>query len=120
EQAMDQFVDGSQQREYSYIDDIIQGTMVALDYDGAMYDVFNLGENQTVQLTDLISAIENAVGKKAKISRLAEHPGDMPRTYADISKARKLLGYNPTTKLSEGLPKFVEWFLRTKRTARPE
>jgi UDP-glucuronate 4-epimerase len=85
-----------------------------------MYDIFNLGESQTIQLKDLISAIENAVGKKAKINRLAKQPGDMPRTYADIAKAKKLLGYNPTTKLSEGLPKFVEWFLRNQRTARTE
>ena len=113
-QTIDQFGDGSTRRDYTYIDDVIQGTMAALDYDGAMYDVFNLGENQTIQLKDLILAIENAVGKKAKINRLAEQPGDMPTTYADISKARKLLGYNPTTKLSEGLPKFVEWFLRNE------
>jgi UDP-glucuronate 4-epimerase len=79
-----------------------------------MYDIFNLGESQTIQLKDLILAIEDAVGKKAKINRLAEQPGDMPGTYADISKARKLLGYDPTTKLSEGLPKFVEWFRRTQ------
>jgi UDP-glucuronate 4-epimerase len=79
-----------------------------------MYDVFNLGENQTIQLKDLIFAIEIAVEKKAKINRLAEQPGDMPRTFADISKARRLLGYNPTTKLSEGLPKFVDWFLRSQ------
>ena len=77
-------------------------------------DVFNLGESQTIQLKDLILAIENAVGKRAKINRLPEQPGDMPLTYADISKARKLLGYNPTTKLSEGLPKFVEWFLQSQ------
>jgi len=115
-QPIDQFGDGSTRRDYTYIDDIIQGTMAALDYDGAMYDIFNLGESQTIQLKDLILAIENAVGKKARINRLAEQPGDMPRTFADISKARKLLGYNPTTKLSEGLSKFVEWFLRTQRT----
>jgi UDP-glucuronate 4-epimerase len=119
-QPIDQFGDGSTQRDYTYIDDIIQGTMAAFNYDGPLYDVFNLGENQTIQLKDLILAIENAVGKKANINRVAEQPGDMPRTYADISKARKLLGYNPTTKLSEGLPKFVEWFLRTQKTARPE
>jgi len=117
-QPIDQFGDGSTQRDYTYIDDIIQGTMVAFKYDGPLYDVFNLGESQTIQLKDLILAIESAVGKKAKINRLAEQPGDMPRTYADIAKARKLLGYSPTTKLSEGLPKFVEWFLRTQRTAR--
>jgi UDP-glucuronate 4-epimerase len=111
-QPIDQFGDGSTRRDYTYIDDIIQGTMPALNYDGPLYDIFNLGESQTIQLKDLISAIENALGKKAKINELPEQPGDMPLTYADISKARKLLGYNPTTKLNEGLPKFVEWFLR--------
>ena len=119
-QPIDQFGDGSTQRDYTYIDDIIQGTMAAFDYDGPMYDMFNLGESQTIQLKELISAIENALGKKAKINELPEQPGDMPRTYADISKARKLLGYNPTTKLSEGLPKFVEWYLRTLKTSRTE
>src|SRR5215217_6490135 len=83
-QPIDQFGDGSTRRDYTYIDDIIQGTMAALDYDGRMYDVFNLGESQTIQLKDLILAIENAVGNKAIINRLAEQPGDMPRTYADI------------------------------------
>jgi len=111
-QAIDQFGDGSTRRDYTYIDDIIQGTMAALDYDGQLYDMFNLGESETIQLKELISAIENALGKKAKINELPEQPGDMPLTYADISKARKFLGYNPTTKLNEGLPKFVEWFLR--------
>src|SRR5262245_9703435 len=119
-QPIDQFGDGSTRRDYTYIDDIIQGSMAALDYDGPMYDIFNLGESQTIQLKDLILAIENAVGKKAKINELPEQPGDMPRTYADISKAKKLLGYNPTTKLSEGLPKFVEWFFQTQSTGRTE
>jgi len=119
-QPINQFGDGSTRRDYTYIDDVIQGTMAALDYDGPLYDFFNLGESETIQLKDLIAAIENAVGNKAKINELPEQPGDMPRTYADISKARKLLGYNPTTKLSDGLPKFVEWFLRTQRTARTE
>ena len=119
-QPIDQFGDGTTRRDYTYIDDIIQGTMGALDYTGPLYDFFNLGESETIQLKDLISAIENALGKKAKINRLAEQPGDMPHTYADISKARKLLGYNPTTKLSEGLPKFVEWFQETQSTAHTE
>src|SRR5215468_8326613 len=114
-QPIDQFGDGTTQRDYTYIDDILQGTIAALQYDGPMYDIFNLGESQTIQLKDLISAIENAVGKKANINRLTEQPGDMPRTYADIAKAKKLLGYNPTTKLSEGLPIFVDWFLRSQR-----
>src|SRR5215813_7094492 len=119
-QPIDQFGDGTTRRDYTYIDDIVQGTMAALDYDGPLYDVFNLGESQTIQLKDLISAIENALGKRAKINRLPEQPGDMPQTYSDISKARKLLGYNPTTKLSEGLPKFIDWFLHAQRTVRTE
>ena len=85
--------------------------MAALAYDGPLFDVFNLGENDTIQLKDLIEAIEGALGKKAKINELPEQPGDMPLTCADISKARKLLGYKPTTKLEDGLPRFVDWFL---------
>src|SRR5205814_5872974 len=88
--AIDQFGDGTTRRDYTYINDIIQGTMAALKYDGAMFDVFNLGESETIQLKDLIAAIEKAVGKKAKINLLPEQPGDMPLTRADISKARKL------------------------------
>jgi UDP-glucuronate 4-epimerase len=113
-QPIDQFGDGSTRRDYTYIDDIIQGTMAALNYSGPLYDVFNLGESQTIKLKDLISAIEHALRKQAKIRQLPEQAGDMPLTYADISKARKLLGYDPTTKLSEGLPKFVDWFLQSK------
>ena len=110
---IDQFGDGTTRRDYTYIDDIIQGTMAALKYDGPMFEIFNLGENETIQLRDLIAGIENALGEKAKINRLPEQPGDMPVTYADISKARKLLGYNPSTRLSDGLPRFIEWFLQS-------
>src|SRR5436853_5668186 len=110
---IDQFGDGTTRRDYTYIDDIIQGTMAALDYKGPLYDIFNLGESETIRLKDLISAIENALGKKAKINRLPEQPGDMPLTCADISKARKLLGYNPKTKFQDGLPRFVVWFLKS-------
>jgi UDP-glucuronate 4-epimerase len=113
-QPIDQFGDGGTRRDYTYIDDIIQGTMGALNYSGPLYDIFNLGESQTIELKNLISAIENALGKQAKINQLPEQAGDMPLTYADISKARKLLGYNPTTKLSEGLPKFIDWFLQSQ------
>jgi UDP-glucuronate 4-epimerase len=114
-EPIDQFGDGTTRRDYTYIDDVIQGTMAALNYDGPPFDIFNLGESETIQLNDLIAAIENALGKKAKINRLPEQPGDMPLTCADISKARKLLGYNPTTRLSDGLPRFMEWFLRNQQ-----
>jgi UDP-glucuronate 4-epimerase len=111
-EPIDQFGDGTTRRDYTYIDDIIQGTMAALKYDGSLFDIFNLGENQTVQLKDLIEKIEKALGKKAKINQLPEQPGDVPLTCADISKAKKLLGYNPTTQLDAGLPRFVEWFMQ--------
>lgn len=108
---IDQFGDGTTRRDYTYIDDIIDGTMAALKYDGAPFDIFNLGESETIQLKDLIVGIEKALGKKAKVNRLPEQPGDVPLTCADISKARKLLGYNPKTSFSVGLPRFVDWFL---------
>lgn len=113
-EAIDQFGDGTTRRDYTYIDDILQGTMAALKYDGPIFDVFNLGESETIQLKDLISAIEKVLGKEAKINRLPEQPGDMPLTCADISKARRLLGYNPKTKFEDGLPKFVDWFLKSR------
>jgi UDP-glucuronate 4-epimerase len=112
--AIDQYGDGSTRRDYTYVDDIVDGTMAALAYEGSRFEIFNLGESETIQLRELIAAIENALGKKAKINTLPEQPGDVPLTCADISKARKFLGYNPKTPLSAGLPKFVEWFLETQ------
>lgn len=105
-----QFGDGSSRRDYTYIDDIVQGIRSAVDYQGAKYDVFNLGECQTTALAELIAAIESALGKKAVIDQKPDQPGDMPATWADISKARELLGYSPQTPISEGIPKFVDWF----------
>lgn len=112
-EPIEQFGDGSTRRDYTYIDDIMQGLMAALEYEGPLFEIFNLGESDTIQLRDLIAAIEVALGRKAVIKQLPEQPGDVPLTCADISKARKLLGYNPTTPLRIGLPKFVDWFLRT-------
>lgn len=109
-----QFGDGSSRRDYTYIDDIVQGILGAVDYRGAKYDVFNLGESETTTLSELIAAIEAALGKKAVIDRKPDQPGDMPATWADISKARELLAYSPKTKISEGIPKFVEWFRSTQ------
>ncbi len=117
-QPIDQFGDGTTRRDYTYIDDIIQGVMAALKYGGPMFDIFNLGESETIELRELIAAIEREVGKKAEINRLPEQPGDVPMTCADISKARRLLGYQPTTPLAVGLPKFVDWFLRTQNVPR--
>jgi UDP-glucuronate 4-epimerase len=104
------FGDGSARRDYTYVDDIIQGVRAAIDYDRSMHEVFNLGESETTELKRLIELIEESLGKKAIIDHQPMQPGDVPITYADISKAKKLLGYNPTTKIEEGIPKFVEWF----------
>jgi UDP-glucuronate 4-epimerase len=113
---IDQFGDGSTRRDYTYIDDIIQGVMACLTYEGQLCDVFNLGESQTTTLTELIHAIEQTLGRQARINRLPDQPGDVPLTYADISKARALLDYNPTTKIKEGIPKFVDWYLHARES----
>src|ERR1043166_8155984 len=77
-QPIDQFGDGTTRRDYTYIDDIIQGVMAAFDYNGPLYDLFNLGESETIQLKDLIAGIEKTVGKKATINQLPEQAGDVP------------------------------------------
>lgn len=104
-----QFGDGSTRRDYTYIDDIIQGVMACLQYEGELCDVFNLGESQTTTLRELIALLERSLGEKAIVEVKPEQPGDVPLTYADISKARNLLGYDPHTPVAEGIPRFVEW-----------
>ena len=104
------FGDGSTRRDYTYIDDIIQGMVACLSYEGALCDVFNLGESQTTTLNELIETIEGALGTSAIIEQLPEQPGDVPLTYADIGKARAQLGYDPCTKINEGIPRFVQWY----------
>jgi UDP-glucuronate 4-epimerase len=112
---INQFGDGTSRRDYTYIDDILQGLGACLTYDGALCDVFNLGESQTTTLNDLIATIEQSVGKKAIINKMPEQPGDVPLTFANIDKARRLLGYDPHTKIAEGIPKFVEWFHSSRK-----
>jgi UDP-glucuronate 4-epimerase len=109
-----QFGDGSTRRDYTYIEDILQGVDASLTYNGPHYDVFNLGESETTPLSALISTLESALGRKALIERLPEQAGDVPITFADISKARSLLNYQPRTKVAEGIPRFVEWFRQTQ------
>jgi UDP-glucuronate 4-epimerase len=102
--------DGSTSRDYTYINDIIKGVIAAIDYDKTGFEIINLGNNKTVTLAELIEAIETTCGKKALIKNLPQQPGDVLRTYANISKAKDLLGYNPATNLEEGLEKFYAWF----------
>ncbi|MGB2751196.1 MAG: GDP-mannose 4,6-dehydratase [Pyrinomonadaceae bacterium] len=111
EKPIQMFGDGSARRDYTYIDDIIQGVRAAIDYDRTQYEIFNLGESQTIELRELISLLERSLDMHAIIDNQPMQPGDVPITFADISKSRELLGYNPTTKIADGIPKFVEWFI---------
>jgi len=100
--------DGSMMRDFTYIDDIIQGLTAAIDKCKG-YNIYNLGESRPISVNDLISKIENSLGKKAIIEHQPPQPGDVNRTFADITKARNDLAYNPTTDLSTGLAKFTTW-----------
>ena len=102
--------DGSTSRDYTYVDDICQGIMAAIDYDKTDFEIINLGNHETVTLSELISEIEKALGTKAIIQSFPEQAGDLRKTFADISKAQRLLNYHPNTKLQDGIRKFVEWF----------
>jgi UDP-glucuronate 4-epimerase len=104
------FGDGTTRRDYTYIDDIIDGVMAAIDYDKSNYEVINLGESRTVELRELISLLEKELDTHAIIERQPPQPGDVPQTFADVSKARTLLNYQPKTQIEEGLHRFVEWF----------
>jgi UDP-glucuronate 4-epimerase len=106
------FGDGSTARDYTYITDIVDGVMACTQREFG-YGIFNLGESQTVTLSRLIELLEAALSKSAVIDRQPLQPGDMPITFADISKARAKLGYNPTVKIEEGIRLFVQWFRNT-------
>jgi len=106
--------DGTTSRDYTYVDDTVQGIIGAMKYDKTNFEIFNLGNNYSVSLKELIESIEKVTGKKASIEQLPDQPGDVPKTFADISKAKALLGYSPATKLTEGLEKFYKWFSQHK------
>jgi UDP-glucuronate 4-epimerase len=104
---------GRSQRDYTYIDDIVSGIRAALEAN-PRYAVLNLGESRTIALLDLISELENALGHKAEVRFLPEQPGDMFITYADISEARRMLGYTPRVPIEEGIRRFATWYLRNR------
>ena len=105
------FGDGTMARDYTYVSDTVSG-VIACTKKKFGYEIFNLGESHTVTLSRLIELLEKSLGKKAIIDRQPPQPGDVPVTFADISKARAGLGYNPRVKIEQGIPKFVEWFQR--------
>lgn len=104
------FGDGATRRDYTYVDDIIQGVRAAMNYTASKHEVINLGESQTIELRELIALLEKALEKKAVINRQSLQAGDVPQTYADISKAERLLNYRPQTQIEEGISRFVDWF----------
>jgi len=107
------FGDGATARDYTYITDILEGVMACTEREFG-YDIFNLGESATVTLSRLIELIEESLGIKARINRQPLQPGDVPRTFADISKARTRLSYAPKVKIEQGIPLFMEWFKKAK------
>lgn len=109
------FGDGSARRDYTFVEDIVDG-VVACTERTLGYEIFNLGESQTVRLDELIALLEKSLGKPALIDRQPLQPGDVPVTYADISKAARLLDYRPRTKIADGIPRFVEWFRKQNET----
>jgi UDP-glucuronate 4-epimerase len=102
------FGDGTMMRDFTYIDDILEGVIAALDQ-CSDYQIYNLGESQPISVTDLITELENALGKPAIRQYLPPQPGDVERTYADVTKAEVQLGYRPSTSIQMGLARFVAW-----------
>jgi UDP-glucuronate 4-epimerase len=109
--------DGSARRDYTYIADIVQGIRMAMEYRGSFYEVINLGNNRTVSILEMLRALEDVSGISAKVSIQSEQPGDVPLTYADVSKAKALLGYEPKTDFRRGLREFFDWL--TNKSAIP-
>jgi UDP-glucuronate 4-epimerase len=109
------FGDGSTGRDYTHIHDIVGGILAAMDYEVGFdsrvpFEIFNLGNSHPVKLRQLVELLEEATGKKAIVEQKPVQPGDMPLTWAEISKAGRLLGYQPRTQLTDGLQQFVAWY----------
>ena len=107
------FGDGSTSRDYTYIDDIVDGVIKSISYvedNLNVYEILNLGNSSPVTLKEMIQTIEGALGKEPKINQLPMQPGDVERTFADVSKAKELIGYEPKTSFKEGIENFVKWY----------
>ncbi|HEY0839396.1 MAG TPA: GDP-mannose 4,6-dehydratase, partial [Vulgatibacter sp.] len=101
--------DGSTRRDYSFVDDIVEGIVRSIAYDRSAYEVVNLGNDRTVTLTEMIALLEDTLGVKARIERHPDQPGDVPQTWASMDHATKLLGTLPRTPFPEGIRRFAEW-----------
>jgi len=110
------FGDGSSERDYTYVDDTVQGVLAAVDWTAAAapaFEIVNLGESETTRLDRLVTLIAGALNRSATLERRPPQPGDVQRTCADIGKARALLGYRPATTVEDGIPRFVRWYEET-------
>ncbi len=107
------FGDGTSARDYTFVSDIIDGLFAALDRPQPFgYEIFNLGNSHPVQLNNLVRLIEDSLGRRAVVEHMPEQPGDVRITYADIDKARRLLGYQPKVSIREGTERFCSWYTR--------
>jgi UDP-glucuronate 4-epimerase len=104
------FGNGTSKRDYTYVDDIIDGIYKSMTYMSSGFEIFNLGDSHPIGLDYMVSLIEENLKKKAMIERLPEQPGDTPITYAKISKAEKLIGYRPKVMIENGLPLYIRWY----------
>ncbi|HII71278.1 TPA: NAD-dependent epimerase/dehydratase family protein [Candidatus Woesearchaeota archaeon] len=107
------FGPGTSKRDYTFVSDIVSGMIGVLDKDFS-FEILNLGNSQTVELNYFISVIEGLLGKKAVIEQHPEQPGDVPITYADISKAKKLISFSPSTTIEEGMKMFIDWYIKER------
>jgi UDP-glucuronate 4-epimerase len=110
--------DGHSERDYTFIDDVVDGVLRALDRPRG-YRIFNLGTNRTIPLIELIELISAALDQTPRITRLPSQPGDVPLTYADITLARSELGYDPATKLDDGIAAFIDWYRKESACLTP-
>jgi UDP-glucuronate 4-epimerase len=104
--------DGISRRDYTHVSDIVRGICAAMSYAATPFEIINLGNNRTVELRELIATLERVIGYEAKVERLPEQPGDVPQTWADLTKASALLGYCPEMSLLDGLRGFVDWLVQ--------
>ena len=114
------FGDGSYSRDYTYITDTLQGVLGAIDRTRDVplrHEIYNLGESATTTLSDLVTMLERALGRRAELDKLPAQPGDVERTFADIALARERLGYAPSVPIEDGIPMFVDWFLGARAAA---
>ena len=108
------FGSGESRRDYTYVEDIVAGIIAAIEVNPP-YEIINLGESQTITLIEMVRHLEDTLGKKARLRFLPDQPGDMQITYADIDRARRILGYNPQKPFKEGIRLFADWFKNSRQ-----